>query len=81
MTPVVTDLQLLPGQWKRPNSPFVSHPLFAASTNNGGIACVKTTEARGNTKGVENTLAAPPSKRRMEYSKDSLSGTWKGVGP
>lgn len=69
----MTDLQLLPGRWSRPNAPFVTHALFAAEDGDNEKNRVDSNgkhEARAH-----STVPCPPANKRPRNVKtDSSSG-------
>lgn len=76
MTPIVSDIQLLPGRWKRPNAPFVSHPLYAGDISEGS-SIVPTPEESGTSGTRDESSSIPFGKRRKSGSELALSGTRK----
>lgn len=79
MTPVVSDIQLLPGRWERPSAPFVSHPLYASGTNNGESSGVPTSEEGGISGTREESSSISSGKRRRGEGECALSGTCRHV--
>lgn len=75
MTPVVSDIQLLPGRWERPSAPFISHPLYASGTSNGEGSGVQTSEEGGISGTREESSSISFGKRRRGEGECALSET------
>ncbi|KAL8434885.1 hypothetical protein ACSSS7_002851 [Eimeria intestinalis] len=74
LTPVVTDLQLFPGQWTRPKATFVSHPLYAPNPD-----VKRPRRARGvgrlEDSAADNPSADSVSKGSQKESEDDPGGS------
>ncbi|KAL8452196.1 hypothetical protein Emed_001503 [Eimeria media] len=71
LTPVVTDLQLFPGQWIRPKAEFVSHPLYASDPP--GPDAKRPRKAEDSV--ADEAAADSLSKQSQKGNEDDPSGT------
>ncbi|KAL8452309.1 hypothetical protein Emag_002428 [Eimeria magna] len=74
LTPVVTDLQLFPGQWTRPTAAFVSHPLYAPDPN-AKRSCRASGAGRLEDSVADGASADSLNKRSRSGNEGGPSGT------